>query len=104
MEINYLKAFSDNYMWTMESNGKFAIVDPGDPKPVHEYIKNTGLKLTEIIVTHHHWDHTGGVEELVSDYECLAYGPSGGHIKGITNPLNDKENFNILENIEHNDS
>ena len=100
MEINYLKAFSDNYMWTMESNGKFAIVDPGDPKPVHEYIKNTGLKLTEIIVTHHHWDHTGGVEELVSDYECLAYGPSGGHIKGITNPLKDKENFNILENIE----
>ena len=44
MKINYLKAFSDNYMWTMESNGKFTIVDPGDPKPVHDYIKKTGLE------------------------------------------------------------
>ena len=48
----------------MESNGKFTIVDPGDPKPVHDYIKETGLELSEILLTHHHWDHSGGVEEL----------------------------------------
>ena len=100
MKINYLKAFSDNYMWTMESNGKFTIVDPGDPKPVHDYIKKTGLELSEILLTHHHWDHSGGVEELVSEYNCLAYGPSGDHIKGITNPLRDRESVNVLEGIE----
>ena len=100
MKINHLDAFSDNYIWIMESQGKIAIVDPGDAKPIHEYIKKTGYELTEVLITHHHWDHTGGLEEVISEYECSAYGPSGDHIKGITNPLHDNENFNILGDYE----
>ena len=97
MKINYLDAFSDNYIWTMESEGKIAIVDPGDAKPIHEYIRKTGYVLTDVLITHHHWDHTGGLEEVIEEYKCQAYGPSGGHIKGITKPLHDNENFTILD-------
>ncbi|URQ67208.1 hydroxyacylglutathione hydrolase [SAR86 cluster bacterium] len=97
MKINYLDAFSDNYIWTMESEGKIAIVDPGDAKPIHEYIRKTGYVLTDVLITHHHWDHTGGLEEVIEEYKCQAYGPSGGHIKGITDPLHDNENFTILD-------
>ncbi len=100
MNINHLKAFSDNYMWTIEHKGNFAIVDPGDAKPIHEFINKTGLNLSEVLITHHHWDHTGGLEEVISEYDCLAYGPEGGHIKGITNPLKDQDNFTILEDID----
>ena len=97
MKINHLDAFSDNYIWTMESEGKIAIVDPGDAKPIHEYIKKTGYVLTDVLITHHHWDHTGGLEEVIEEYKCQAYGPSGGHIKGITKPLHDNEYFTILD-------
>ena len=97
MKINHLDAFSDNYIWTMESEGKIAIVDPGDAKPIHEYIRKTGYVLTDVLITHHHWDHTGGLEEVIEEYKCQAYGPSGGHIKGITKPLHDNENFTILD-------
>ena len=97
MKINHLNAFSDNYIWIMESEGKIAIVDPGDAKPIHEYIRKTGYVLTDVLITHHHWDHTGGLEEVIEEYKCQAYGPSGGHIKGITNPLHDNENFTILD-------
>ena len=100
MKINYLDAFSDNYIWTVESEGKIAIVDPGDAKPIHEYIKKTGYVLTDVLITHHHWDHTGGLEEVIEEYKCQAYGPSGGHIKGITKPLHDNENFTILDRYE----
>ncbi len=100
MKINHLDAFSDNYIWTMESEGKLAIVDPGDAKPVHEYIKKTGYVLTDVLITHHHWDHTGGLEEVIAEYGCSAYGPSGGHIKGITNPLQDNEYFHILDSFQ----
>ena len=96
MKINHLNAFSDNYIWIMEAEDEIAVVDPGDASPIHEYIKNTGHNLKEILITHHHWDHTGGLEELISEYKCLAYGPSGGHIKGITNSLEDNETFHIL--------
>ncbi len=100
MKISHLGAFSDNYIWIMESEGKIAIVDPGDATPIHEYIKKTGYKLTDVLITHHHWDHTGGLEEVVAEYNCSVYGPSGGHIKGISNPLHDNENFNILGHHE----
>ena len=100
MNINHLDAFSDNYIWILESEGKVAVVDPGDAKPVHDYIEKTGFSISEVLITHHHWDHTGGLEEVVSDYGCLAYGPSGGHIKGITNPLTDNEIFSVLGNFE----
>ena len=100
MKVDYLKAFSDNYMWIIESKGNFAVVDPGDAKPVQDYIKETGHKLVDILITHHHWDHTGGIEELVSHYDCRVFGPSGGHISGITHPLNDHDAFSIMENLE----
>ena len=100
MKLNHLDAFSDNYIWTMESEGKIAIVDPGDAKPIHEYIKKTGCVLTDVLITHHHWDHTGGLEEVIEEYKCQAYGPSGGHIKGITKPLHDNENFTILDRYQ----
>jgi hydroxyacylglutathione hydrolase len=49
------------------------------------------------MVTHHHFDHSGGVLELQKAFNCPAYGPKGGHIKGITNPLNDNEHFNVFD-------
>ena len=102
MKVDYLKAFSDNYMWIIESKGNFAVVDPGDAKPVQDYIKETGHKLVDILITHHHWDHTGGIEELASHHDCRVFGPSGGHIGGITHPLNDHDAFSIMENLEFN--
>ena len=76
MKINYLDAFSDNYIWTMESEGKIAIVDPGDAKPIHEYIKKTGYVLTDVLITHHHWDHTDGIQGLYERWQCKVIGPA----------------------------
>ena len=49
-----------------------------------------------IIITHHHFDHTGGILELVDHFNCEVFGPGGGHIQGITSPLNDNEEFELL--------
>ena len=51
MNINHLNAFSDNYIWILESEGKVAVVDPGDAKPVHDYIEKTGFSISEVLIT-----------------------------------------------------
>lgn len=68
--IHPIKAFTDNYIWTLiNDNKKQAIViDPGQAKPVDEYLKAHDLDLTAIWVTHQHQDHTGGVGELQQMY------------------------------------
>ena len=95
-DIFPIKAFSDNYIWTMVEGTNAVVVDPGDPLPVKERLEELGLHLQGIVITHHHYDHSGGIEKLQSIYDCDAYGPSGGHIKGINKPLQDNEVFNIL--------
>lgn len=73
MLINYIKAFNDNYIWTIEKDGKILVVDPGDAGPVIDYLKDK--KLDYILLTHKHMDHVGGVEELKNKYGVKVYGP-----------------------------
>ncbi|MBS6534855.1 hydroxyacylglutathione hydrolase [Peptoniphilus harei] len=73
MNINFIKAFNDNYIWTIEKDGKVLVVDPGDAGPVIDYLKNK--KLDYIILTHKHMDHVGGVDELKIKYGAKVYGP-----------------------------
>lgn len=44
------------------------VIDPSEAGPVIGEIESQRLCLTQIWCTHHHHDHTGGVEELVNRY------------------------------------
>ena len=60
-----IPAFEDNYIWTIRSGSYAIVVDPGDAAPVIKYLDNNKLKLIAILVTHHHHDHIGGINDLV---------------------------------------
>lgn len=66
LQIYPIKAFNDNYIWTLinPSNHQAIVIDPGQAAPVIEYLNANNLELIAIWVTHHHHDHTGGVAEL----------------------------------------
>ena len=38
-EIYPIRAFSDNYIWTLVKGNEVTVVDPGDPKPVKEFLE-----------------------------------------------------------------
>ena len=63
-EIFPIRAFSDNYMWTLVEGDQAIVVDPGEAKPIIESFDKKNLDLKSIIITHHHFDHTGGLVEL----------------------------------------
>ncbi len=53
------------------------VVDPGDAQPVFAVLQQNGLTLEAILVTHHHGDHTGGVDALRQATGAQVYGPAG---------------------------
>lgn len=53
------------------------VVDPGDAAPVHAALNARNLRLTGILVTHHHADHVGGVADLLGRLDGPVYGPAG---------------------------
>jgi hydroxyacylglutathione hydrolase len=64
MNLVALPAFADNYIWMLHDDHLAWVVDPGDAAPVIAALDARGLALAGILVTHHHPDHVGGVDEL----------------------------------------
>jgi hydroxyacylglutathione hydrolase len=52
-----------------------AAIDAPEAAPVEAALQRTGWRLTDILVTHHHADHTGGIEELKERYGCRVVAP-----------------------------
>ena len=76
MELIALPAFGDNYLWLLHDGADALVVDPGDAAPVQQALRHHGLRLTGILVTHHHADHTGGVAALREATGAQVYGPA----------------------------
>lgn len=66
LEIITVPCLSDNYAYLLHNKdtGETAVVDVPDAKPIEAALKTRGWRLTDILITHHHWDHIDGVEAL----------------------------------------
>jgi len=66
LEIVTIPCLSDNYAFLLHASetGETALIDAPEAGPVLAELKSRGWKLTEIWLTHHHWDHIDGVGEL----------------------------------------
>ncbi|MBN4053727.1 hydroxyacylglutathione hydrolase [Haliea sp. AH-315-K21] len=95
LEIYPIKAFSDNYLWLFKQSDSIdaCIVDPGDAFPVLAYLKQEKLNLTAILLTHHHPDHVGGVNELLKHYDVPVYGPESSAIPTVTQALHEGDSI-----------
>ena len=76
MTLVPLPAFADNYIWMLQDGRNAIVVDPGDAGPVFEALRRDNLQLAAILVTHHHADHTGGVDALREATGAPVFGPA----------------------------
>jgi hydroxyacylglutathione hydrolase len=56
-------------------SGATAAIDAPEAASVEAALRATGWRLTDILVTHHHHDHTGGIEELKQRHRCRIVAP-----------------------------
>src|SRR6476661_5482565 len=62
-QLRLFLCLQDNYGVLLHdpSTGKTAAIDAPEAAPVEAALKGNGWKLTDILVTHYHGDHTGGI-------------------------------------------
>jgi hydroxyacylglutathione hydrolase len=97
--ITPLSAFDDNYIWSIEEeqSDSFIVVDPGDAQVVINHALNSTKNLSAILVTHHHADHTGGIEELVNHFGNIPiYGPVNSPYKAITHQVKEDDTLDVV--------
>ena len=99
-QVQALNSFEDNYIWLVgkKNTPEVIIVDPGDGEPVLDFVKKQALKPVAIFITHHHYDHTGGTQELSRQYNIPVYGPALEKIPCLTHPLKQDDVVYIKEN------
>jgi hydroxyacylglutathione hydrolase len=99
IQIDALPAFTDNYLWLLQdpANQRCAVVDPGDAEPVLAWLTaHPGWQLSDILITHHHNDHVGGVERLKHATGARVYGPASETIPMRDVALGDNQRIEIL--------
>jgi len=76
-ETRLFVCLKDNYGVLLHDpdTGATATIDAPEARPVEAALKATGWKLTDILVTHHHHDHTSGIEALKARYNCRVVAP-----------------------------
>lgn len=85
--VECVPALSDNFIWLVHDSatGATAAIDPAEAAPVRKRLAALGWRLTHILNTHHHGDHTGGNLELKAATGCriVGSGKDAARIPGI---------------------
>ncbi|HEX4409405.1 MAG TPA: hydroxyacylglutathione hydrolase [Xanthobacteraceae bacterium] len=76
-ETYLFPCLSDNFGVLIHdpASGATASIDAPEAAPVEAALKKTGWTLTDILVTHHHGDHTAGIGELKAQHKCRVVAP-----------------------------
>jgi hydroxyacylglutathione hydrolase len=87
-DVIQIPAFKDNYIWLLRQGASAVVIDPGEATPVLEVLRRERLSLVSILITHHHKDHQGGVDALLTHSPSTeVFGPAQESITGLTRPL-----------------
>lgn len=88
-EIRLFPCLSDNFGYLIHDpvTKATASIDAPEAGPIVKALQREGWTLTDILVTHHHTDHVGGIAELKAKYNCRVVAP---HDNGTAIPLVDE--------------
>jgi hydroxyacylglutathione hydrolase len=95
LDVVPVRAFTDNYVWTIRDDTRAAVVDPGDAAPVVDYLQRERLELVAILNTHHHADHVGGNAELLRRWSVPVFGPDDSRIPDVSRRLRDGDRMTL---------
>ncbi len=97
-EIRLFLCLKDNYGVLLHDpdSGATASIDAPEAAPVEAALKATGWKLTDILVTHHHADHTDGIRALKAKYKCRVVAPAKGtDIPGVDETVREGDEVKV---------
>ena len=78
IEVIAVPVLTDNYVWLIHdpASGETAAVDPSLAQPVLDAVAAKGWRLSQVLNTHWHPDHTGGNEGIRRDAGCSITAPA----------------------------
>lgn len=96
--ITPIKSLSDSYIWAITNEKNDAVlVDPGEAKPVLNFIKSENINPVAILITHHHYDHIDGVKDIKKEHKIPVFGPKNEDIECVDTKLKENDSIELPE-------
>ncbi|MCA9542197.1 MAG: hydroxyacylglutathione hydrolase [Myxococcales bacterium] len=100
MRIVPIPILRDNYAYLIidEAAGVAGVVDPAEPEPVCAALAREGVRLTHVLCTHHHWDHSGGnvaMAKRFSGVQVVGSADDAKRIPALTTPVGPDDEVTI---------
>lgn len=98
MRVVPVPCLQDNYAYLVIDGDRAAVVDPSEAAPVQAAVAKEGVTLVAVWATHHHWDHVGGIKELLAaqpELEVIAGATDGPKIAQATRLVNDGDEVTL---------
>ena len=99
LRIERIPTFGDNYTYLVicEETREAAVVDAPEADPVIRRVDETGAKVTKILSTHHHPDHSMANPQLAKKYGVPVYGHSSdaGRLPGFTDGVDEGDTVDV---------
>ncbi|MBW2230909.1 MAG: hydroxyacylglutathione hydrolase [Deltaproteobacteria bacterium] len=101
LRIERIPTFGDNYTYLVlcEATNEAAIIDAPEVDPVVARVEETGAKVTKILSTHHHPDHSAANPELSRLYEAPVYAhvSDAKRVPGFTHGVDEGDTVSVGE-------
>ncbi|MEM9211717.1 MAG: hydroxyacylglutathione hydrolase [Pseudomonadota bacterium] len=97
LHITTIPCLSDNYAFlaVCSNTGVTALIDAPEAKPIKAELERQGLSVDVILLTHHHWDHIAGLDELNADADILGAQADVHRLPKLDRALEDGDTFKI---------
>jgi hydroxyacylglutathione hydrolase len=95
LEIHQFPCLSDNFGVLIRDADAVASIDAPDARTVAAALAEKGWRLTHILTTHHHGDHTDGNLAVKAETKCTIVGPraEAARIPGIDTQVGQGDTF-----------
>ena len=95
LHIHPVPILESNYVWILHDRQHAVMVDPGRAEAPLAWLDEQGLTLTALLITHHHWDHTDGIDDVLARHPVPVWGPDDRRIPQITHSIDEGDHIHI---------
>jgi len=92
-----IPCLDDNYAFLIhnEATGETALVDVPDAAPIQAELDSRGWQLSDVILTHHHWDHIDGLPDLNTNARVIGAKADAHRLPPLDHAVSEGETFTL---------